>query len=109
MSTIRRGDVVRFSGHRRPIGNEIKKDRPWVVLSPDQLNAGEFTLIMAPLSRGSHPYPSRIACTFDGVAQHIILDQLATTHYRRVRERLGAISPQALKTALAGLRQMFEE
>jgi mRNA interferase MazF len=109
MNTIRRGDVVWFARQRRPIGNEIKKDRPWVVLSPDQLNGSEFTVIAAPLSRGRHAYPYRVACTLDGVANHIVLDQIQCFHYRSVRARTGAISPQALKLALASLREMFEE
>jgi len=108
MSAFRRGDVVTVS-RRRPIGNEIKKDRPWVVLSPDGMNEAEFTLIVAPLTRGMHPYPSRIPCTFDGAAGHIVLDQVQTMTFRGVRRRLGAISPQALKAALAGLREMFAE
>ncbi len=108
MSVIRRGDVVSLS-MPRAVGNEIKKDRPWVVLSPDSMNEAEFALMVAPLSTGRHPYPSRIACTFDGEAQHIILDQVMTAHIRRARKRLGAIAPQALGVALACLREMFAE
>lgn len=109
MSTIRRGDVVRFAGRRRPIGNEIKKDRPWVILSPDSINAAETTVLAAPLSRGSHPYRYRVACTVDGVPNHIVLDQLDCFHSRRLRRTAAAISPHALKAALAGLREMFAE
>ncbi len=109
MSTIRRGDIVRVVGHRRPIGNAIKKDRPWVILSPDSINASETTLLAAPLSRGGHPYPYRVACTVDGVLNHIVLDQLDCFHFRRLRRSAAAISPQALKVALATLREMFAE
>ena len=105
---IRRGDVVRL---RRPkaTGNEIKKDRPWVVLTPDDMNRAEFTIIVAPLTRGSHPYRYRVECAFGGAASHIVLDQIETVHFRRVRKRLGAVSPQALSGALAKLREMFAE
>ncbi|MDQ8165870.1 MAG: type II toxin-antitoxin system PemK/MazF family toxin [Gemmatimonadota bacterium] len=109
MSAIRRGEIVRIVGHRRPIGHEIKKDRPWVVLSPDSINASETTVLAAPLSRGSHPYPYRVACTVDGLENHIVLDQLDCFHFRRLRRSSGAVSPQALKAALATLREMFAE
>jgi mRNA interferase MazF len=108
MSSIRRGDVLNVV-IQRAVGNEIKKDRPWVVLSPDSMNEAEFTLVVAPLSTGRHPYPSRIGCTFNGRECHIILDQMKAITYRRARRRIGAISPNAIKSALAALRQMFEE
>lgn len=108
MSSFRRGDVLSVS-MPRAVGNEIKKDRPWVVLSPDGMNEVEFTLIVAPLTRGHHSYPARVPCTFDGGTNYIVLDQVQTVTFRRVRRRLGAISPQALRTALATLREMFAE
>lgn len=108
MTAFRRGDVVSVS-RRRPTGNEIKKNRPWVVLSPDSMNEAEFVLIVAPLTHGQHPYPSRIACTFDGQTSHIVLEQMQTVTHGGARRRLGAISPAALKAALATLREMFAE
>ena len=108
MNFFRRGDVLSVA-MQRTAGNEIKKDRPWVVLSPDTMNETEFILIVAPLSTGRHPYPTRVACTFDGRASQIILDQVKTVTYRRARRRLGAVSPAALKSALAALREMFAD
>ena len=66
-------------------------------------------LIVAPLTRGAHPYPSRVACMFDGAPNHIVLDQMTAVTFRRVRQKIGAVSPQALGHALATLREMFEE
>jgi len=108
MTTYRRGDVVRVTMQRRT-GHEIRKDRPWVVLSPDSMNDSHALLIVAPLTRGAHPYPSRVACMFDGAPNHIVLDQMTAVTFRRVRQKIGAVSPQALGHALATLREMFEE
>lgn len=105
---IKRGDVVRLR-RRHPVGTEIKKDRPWVVLSPNEINAAAGALIVAPLTKGVHPYMFRVPCTFAGEVSHIVLDQLLTVHHRRVYRRIGALSPQALRHALAALREMFEE
>ena len=66
-------------------------------------------VIVAPLSTGRHPYPYRVPCTFGGKAHHIVLDQMTAVTYRRVRQKIGAVSPQALRDVLATLREMFEE
>jgi mRNA interferase MazF len=108
VSTYRRGDVVRVT-MTRAAGHEVRKDRPWVVLSPDSMNDSQIGMILAPLTRGTHPYPSRIPCAFNGVENHIVLDQIRTATIGRVRKKVGAVSPQALKAALATLREMFEE
>jgi len=106
--TLQRGDVVRLRG-RHPTGNEIKKDRPWVVVSPSDINNQLGTLMVAPLTKGMHPYRFRVQCTFAGAPSHIVLDQLTTVHHRRVYRRDGAVSPQALRQALAVLREMFAD
>ena len=108
MTTYRRGDVVRVT-MPRSTRNEIRKDRPWVVLTPDSYNESEFVVIVAPLSTGRHPYPYRVPCTFGGKANHIVLDQMTAVTYRRVRQKIGAVSPQALRDVLGTLREMFEE
>jgi hypothetical protein len=62
---IRRGDVFLVSLDPTR-GGEIRKTRPCVVVSPDELNAHLQTFIVAPLTTGSHPYPFRVPCRFEG-------------------------------------------
>ena len=102
----RRGDVflVTLSPTR---GKEIRKTRPCVVVSPDDLNAHIGTFIVAPLTTGSHPYPFRVACRFQGNAGHIVLDQVRTIDRGRLLERLGAIDSEELAESLAVLQAMF--
>jgi mRNA interferase MazF len=106
--TVRRGDVylVPLSPTR---GREIRKTRPCVVVSPDELNAALSTFIVAPLTRGSHRYPFRVPCRFAGRDGHIVLDQVRTVDRERLVRRLGKLSPAALSAALALLREMFVE
>lgn len=103
---LRRGDVilVELSPTR---GGEIRKTRPCLVVSPDDLNAHVRTYIVAPLTAGGHPYPFRISCRFQGKAGHIVLDQIRTIDRERVVRRLGRISATTLATALAVLQDMF--
>ena len=66
-------------------GSEIRKTRPCVVIAPDELNHHLATTIVAPLTTGSHPYPFRVACRFEGKAGHIVIDQLRTVDRERLR------------------------
>jgi mRNA interferase MazF len=85
----------------------MRKTRPCVVVSPDELNAHLRTYIVAPLTTGSFHYPFRVACTFQGKAAHVVLDQVRTVDRDRLVKRLGVLSPSALGQALAVLREMF--
>ncbi len=89
-------------------GSEIRKTRPCVIISPDELNHHLDTIIVAPLTTDSHPYPYRVACRFGGKAGHIVLDQVRTVDRERLRKRLGAVSPATLQTVLHVLAEMFE-
>jgi len=106
LEEIRRGDV--FMIDLDPTrGHEIQKMRPCVVVSPDDLNAHLQTFIVAPLTTGKSSYPFRIACTFQGKAGHVVLDQTRTVDQERLVRRIGALSPVALNRCLATLQEMF--
>ena len=89
-------------------GSEIKKTRPCVVVSPDELNHHLRTVIVAPLTTGGQPYPWRVPTRFQRKAGVMALDQLRTVDAERLTRRLGAIDPAVLGAALATLREMFE-
>ncbi len=103
---LRRGDVFLFQpGKAR--GGEMRKMRPCVVLSPDELNRHLATCIVAPLTTGSHPYPFRIACQFQGKKGHVVLDQMRVVDRGRLVQRLGRLSASATTRALKGLQEFF--
>lgn len=88
-------------------GHEIRKTRPCVIVSPDELNAHLATFIVAPLTTGSHPYPFRIPCRVGGKAGHVVLDQLRTVDRGRLVRRLGRLTPATLTAILTVLQEMF--
>ncbi len=102
----RRGDVclVQLNPTR---GSEIRKTRPCVVVSPDELNAHLATYIVAPLTTGGQPYPFRVACRFAGKDGHVVLDQIRTVDQKRLVRRLGALTEPTLRKVLGVLHQMF--
>lgn len=105
-SPVRRGDV--FLVELNPTrGREIRKTRPCVVVSPDELNAHMGTYIVAPLTSGSHPYPFRIACRFGGKNGHVVLDQIRTVDDERLGKRLGALTAATMVKVLGILQAMF--
>lgn len=105
-ATPRRGEV--FLVNLDPtVGREIRKARPCVIVSPNELNAHLATFIVAPLTTGAHPYPFRVACRFDGTDGHVVLDQLRTVDRVRLSRKLGALTPVTQRKILAVLQEMF--
>ena len=89
-------------------GREIKKPRPCVVVSPDELNAHLQTVIVAPLTSGGKPYPFRVSCRFANTPGLIVLDQVRTVDRERLSRRLGTLPASTLESAMQLLREMFE-
>jgi mRNA interferase MazF len=103
---VQRGDVFLFNLNPTR-GGEIRRTRPCVVVSPNELNAHLRTFIVAPLTTGSHAYPFRVACRFAGREGHVVLDQVRTVDRERLVRRLGRLTAPTLGRALAVLQAMF--
>jgi mRNA interferase MazF len=103
---IDRGDVF-LVALDPTLGREIRKTRPCVVVSPDELNGALGTFIVAPLTTGSHPYPFRMRCRFADKSGHVVLDQLRTVDRARLTKKVGRLSPSTLKRVPGVLQEMF--
>ena len=104
--TPSRGDVYLVSLNPTE-GREIRKTRPCVIVSPDELNTNLTTFVVAPMTTGGHRYPFRIACRFEKKDGFIVLDQIRTVDRRRLMKRLGRLTPTTLAKALGVLQEMF--
>jgi len=91
------------------VGHEIKKTRPALVISPDEMNDHLSTLIIAPMTSRGRPYPTRIPCRFQGKQGQIVMDQIRTIDRARLVRRLGRISPSTQREILSALGEMFAE
>ena len=101
-----RGDV--FLVNLDPtVGREIRKTRPCVVVSPDELNAHLQTVIVAPMTTGGHAYPFRVRCQFRRKVGHVVLDQIRTIDSGRLVRRLGSLSAPTQERVLVTLQEMF--
>ncbi len=105
---VSRGDVflVALDPTR---GTEIKKTRPCVVVSPNELNANLQTAIVAPMTTAGRPFPFRCLCTFQGKTGQVVLDQLRTVDRERLMRRLGRLDAPTVSEVLARLQEMFAE
>src|SRR5215210_920360 len=89
------------------IGSEIKKTRPCLIISPDEMNHYINTVIVAPMSTKGREYPTRVACKFQGKQGQVVLDQIRTVDKARLARRLGRIDAQAQTKVLSVLGEMF--
>ena len=103
-----RGEV-HLVGLDPTLGSEIKKIRPCVVVSPDELNQHFRTVIVAPMTTGGQAYPWRVPCRFQNRAGFVALDQLRTVDAERLLKRLGRLSSATTTEVLDILQEMFIE
>ena len=89
------------------VGHEMKKTRPCVVISPDDMNQYLRMVIVAPMTSRGRDYPSRVACRFQGKDGEVALDQIRSVDRSRLVKRLGRISAQTQTAVLQVLARMF--
>jgi len=88
-------------------GREIRKTRPCVVVSPDEMNGALGTVIVAPMTTKGHPYPTRVPLTFRRKHGFVVLDQIRAVDRSRLTKRLGHLNPETASAVLAVLGEMF--
>lgn len=89
------------------IGHEIKKVRPCVIISPDEMNKNISTVIIAPMTTQSRFYPTRIPLKFTGKDAWIVLDQLRTVDRKRLIEKLGKIDQKTINQLKSIIKEML--
>ena len=89
------------------IGHEIKKTRPCLVISPNEMNHTIRTVIIAPMTTKSRAYPTRIPVQFEGKTGWIVLDQIRTVDSLRLIKKLGSISKKEMIQVKAVIKEML--
>jgi mRNA interferase MazF len=88
-------------------GSEIKKTRPCLVISPDEMNEPLQTVLVAPMTTTLRDYPTRVNLTFRNKAGQVALDQLRAVDRQRLVKRLGSISIKTAQSVSRVLVEMF--
>ncbi len=88
-------------------GSEIRKTRPCLVISPNEMNRHIRTIIIAPMTSAIKNYPTRVTTTFQKKRGQIVLDQIQTVDKQRLIKKLGVVSSSAQNKTLGLLQEMF--
>lgn len=90
-------------------GREIQKTRPCLVISPPEIHDYLDTVLVAPLTSGSHPARYRVPTRFNDKDSLILLEQIRVLDKRRLLRLLGTIESKTLRSVLATLQELFAE
>ena len=88
-------------------GSEIRKTRPCLIVSPNELNEHLRTVMVAPMTTAGQAYPWRVQCRFQGRNGFVATDQLRTVDVERLARRLGRLAPNSVSRVLNVLQEMF--
>lgn len=88
-------------------GREIRKTRPCLIISPDEMNHHIDTVIIAPMTTKIRPYPTRVPVRFKGKSGQIVLDQIRTVDKSRLVKRMGKIDELTYTQVLTLLAELF--
>jgi len=89
------------------VGHEIKKVRPCVIISPDEMNRHIETVIIAPMTTKSHAYPSRVPLRFKGKDGWIVLDQIRTVDKVRLIKKMGRLQQETVRSVKDVIQEML--
>jgi mRNA interferase MazF len=89
------------------VGSEIQKTRPFLIISPDEMNRHIRTIIVAPMTTAGKDYPTRVKCKFKKKRGQIVLDQIRTIDKSRLIKKLGEIDPETQIEVISVLQRLF--
>ena len=89
------------------VGSEIRKTRPCLIISPDEMNQHIRTVIVAPMTTAGKVYPTRVSCRFQGKKGWIVLDQIRTIDRSRLIKKIGTVDPQVQAEVISTLQKLF--
>ena len=89
------------------LGHEIKKTRPCLVISPDEMNHTVSTVIIAPMTTKSHPYPTRVSVHFNNKSGYIVLDQIRTVDKERLVKCMGRVDANTVDAVKKLIKEML--
>lgn len=89
------------------LGSEIKKTRPCVVISPNEMNKFLNTVVIAPMTTSSKNYPTRIEVRYDSKIGWIVLDQIRTIDKQRIIKDLGRLTKSEINKLKSVLKETY--
>lgn len=89
------------------LGSEIKKTRPCVIISPNEMNKYLNTIVLAPMTSILTEYPTRVPVIHNGKKGMIAIDQLRTVDKRRIIKVFEKLTRLEIKNCKEVIRETF--
>ncbi len=89
------------------IGSEMQKTRPCLIISPNEMNKHLQTIVIAPLTSSSKPYPTRVEIKQNKTRGWVVLDQVRTIDKQRVIKTFGVLNDKEIKQIKAVIQETF--
>lgn len=89
------------------VGSEIKKKRPCVIVSPNEMNNHLATIIVCPITSQSRNYPTRISFDLEGQMNWIVIDQIRTIDKSRVTKTIGHLDDEIIVQVKAIIKETY--
>ncbi len=91
------------------IGSEMKKTRPCAVISPNEMNKYLQTIVVAPLTSSSKPYPTRVEIKQTKTKGWVVLDQIRTVDRTRIIKKLGSLTTSEIEAVKSVIMEIYVE
>ena len=89
------------------IGSEMQKTRPAVIISPNEMNKYLNTIVIAPMTSSSKPYPTRVEVKHNKAKGWIVLDQIRTIDRQRITKNIDFLSGKEIEKVKDTLKEIF--
>lgn len=89
------------------IGSEIKKTRPCVIISPNEINHNLNTIVIVPMTSKSKRYPTRVSVSHNAINGFVVIDQIRTIDKRRIIKTLDTLRPSEIKKVKEVIKETF--
>jgi len=89
------------------IGSEIRKTRPCIIISPDEMNKYLRTIVVAPMTTNSKKYPTRIEIKHDNKIGWAVIDQIRTIDKQRIIKNIGRLSSSEIKEIKSIIKETY--
>lgn len=90
-------------------GSEIKKKRPCLIVSPNEMNKHLATIVVCPITSQSKNYPTRVGFDSDGQMNWIVIDQIRTIDKTRVSKTIGNITDKTIEQVKSVIKETYVE
>jgi mRNA interferase MazF len=89
------------------VGSEIKKKRPCLIVSPDEMNRHLATIVVCPITSQSKNYPTRVSFDFNGAINWVVIDQIRTIDKSRITKSIGNLDDATIEQVKSIIKETY--